>query len=65
MAQIDLTQAETTNGFALSADGSMDPSSVSAAGGPVTPEDIGARIAMLLVDEIATGGAVDGSHQAR
>lgn len=58
-------QAETTNGFALSADGSMDPAAVSAAGGPVTPEDIGARIASLLVDEIATGGAVDSAHQAR
>lgn len=57
-------QAETTNGFTLSADGSMDPSALSAEGGPVTPEDIGARIASLLVDEIATGGAVDGSHQA-
>ena len=55
--------AETTTGFALSADGAV--AAPGAGGSRQAPEDVGERVAAALLDEIALGGVVDGAHQVR
>ena len=69
--------AETTSGCVLSADGATsraegaalakagedDGESDGAAGGRQLPEDVGTRVTVALLEEVARGGTVDGAHQ--
>ncbi|XP_046842177.1 RNA 3'-terminal phosphate cyclase-like protein [Xenia sp. Carnegie-2017] len=53
--------AESTKGTLLSAEGASKPADQE---GAVSPEDIGRKTAMMLLEEIYRGGCVDSKHQS-